>query len=106
QRKISEYLAFEINGTLVNTNNLFRITNLNAPSPYPLNDPATAVPRSQAAANLTRPVPITTVNGQFQATIGGNSYSGIARDVFMTETKGIGRYKAISMSLAKSKGAT
>ncbi|MFX8531450.1 hypothetical protein ABTM17_19135, partial [Acinetobacter baumannii] len=24
----------------------------------------------------------------------------------MTETKGIGRYKAISMSLAKSKGAT
>lgn len=106
QRKISEYLAFEINGTLVNTNNLFRITNLNAPAPYPLNDPATAVPRSTAAANLTRPVPITTVNGQFQASIGGNNYSGIARDVFMTETKGIGRYKAISMSLAKSKGTT
>lgn len=105
QRKISEALAFEINGTIVNTNNLFRIRNLNSASSYPLNDPATAVPRPTAAANLTRPVPIQTVNGQFEAVIGGQSYRGIARDVFMTETEGIGRYKAISMMLSKDKTA-
>jgi hypothetical protein len=105
QRKISEALAFEINGTIVNTNNLFRIRNLNAASSYPLDDPATATPRTPAAANLTRPVPIRTVNGQFEAIIGGTSYRGIARDVFMTETEGIGRYKAISMMLSKEKTA-
>ena len=106
QRKLSEELVFEINGTFVNTNNLFRIRNLNAAASYPLNDPATAVVRTTAAANLTRPVPIKTVNGQFEATIGGTSYRGIARDVFMTETKGKGRYKAISMTMTKNKGAT
>ncbi len=104
QRKITEELVFELNGTLVNTNNLFRITNLNAPAAYPLDDPATAVVRTTTAANLTRPVPITTVGGQFQATINGTSYKGIARDIFMTETKGKGRYKALSMTLTKNKG--
>ena len=104
QRKLTEDLVFEINGTLVNTNNLFRIRNLNSASSYPLDDPATAVVRTTTAANLTRPVPITTVNGQFQATIGGTSYKGIARDVFMTETEGKGRYKALSATLTKNKG--
>ncbi|MEO7394454.1 MAG: TonB-dependent receptor, partial [Chitinophagaceae bacterium] len=104
QRKISEELVFEVKGTLVNTYNLFRIRNLNAASSYPLNDPATAVARTTAVANLTRPVPIKTVNGQFEATIGGTSYRGIARDVFITETEGKGRYKALSMALTKNKG--
>ncbi len=105
QRKINEDLVFELNGTIVNTKNLFRIRNLNAASSYPLNDPATAVPRTTTAANLTRPVPIQTLNGQFEAIIGGTSYKGIGRDVFMTETKGKGRYKAISMTITKNKGA-
>ena len=104
QRKLNELLVFELNTTIVNTNNLFRIRNLNSASSYPLDDPATAVPRTTTAANLTRPVPIQTVNGQFEAIIGGTSYKGIGRDVFMTETKGIGRYKAISMALGKDKG--
>ena len=103
QRKINENLSFIIDGTFVNTNNLFRIRNLNAASTYTLTDPATAVVRTTAAANLTRPVPIKTVNGQFEATINGNSYRGIGRDVFMTETKGQGRYKALNFSLIKNK---
>ncbi|MEO6538398.1 MAG: TonB-dependent receptor [Ferruginibacter sp.] len=105
QRKITEDLSFIADAVYVATENLFRIRNLNAASSYPLNDAATATPRTTAAANLTRPVPIKTVNGQFEATIGGNSYRGIARDVFMTETKGKGRYKAMNFSLIKTKGA-
>ncbi len=106
QRKLSENLSFIVDGIYVETNNLFRITNLNAASTYNLDDPLTATVRTTTAANLTRPIPIKTVNGQFEAIIGGNSYRGIARDIFMTETKGIGRYKALNFSLIKSKGAT
>lgn len=105
QRKITEDLSFIADAVYVGTNNLFRIRNLNAASSYPLNDPANATVRTTAAANLTRPVPITTVNGQFEAAIGGNSLRGIARDVFVTETKGKGRYKALNFSLIKTKGA-
>ena len=104
ERKITNQLSFIADVVYVATNNLFRITNLNAASSYPLNDPATAVVRTTAAANLTRPVPIQTVGGQFVANIGGTNYSGIARDVFMTETKGKGRYKALNLSLIKAKG--
>ncbi len=105
QRKLTNELSFIVDAVYVATNNLFRITNLNAASSYPLNDPATAVVRTTAAANSTRPVPIQSVNGQFEAVIGGMNYKGIARDVFMTETKGKGRYKAINLSLIKAKGA-
>ena len=105
ERKITNELSFITDLVYVSTNNLFRITNLNAASSYPLNDPATAVVRTTAAANLTRPVPVKTVGGQFVTTIGGVDYSGIGRDVFMTETKGKGRYKAINLSLVKAKGA-
>ena len=105
ERKITSELSFVADLVYVATNNLFRITNLNAASSYPLDDPATAVPRTTAAANLTRPVPITTVGGQFVANIGGVNYNGIGRDVFMTETKGKGRYKALNLSLIKAKGA-
>lgn len=105
ERKITNELSFITDVIYVATNNLFRITNLNSASSYALNDPATAVVRTTTAANLTRPVPIKTVNGQFVATIGGVDYSGIGRDVFMTETKGKGRYKALNLSLVKAKGA-
>ncbi len=106
QRKITEELSFITDMTYIDTKNLFRITNLNSASSYPLNDPAATAAnvRTTAAANATRPVPIKTVNGQFEAQIGGNSYRGIARDVFMTETKGRGKYRAINFSMIKAKG--
>ena len=105
ERKLTNEVSFIIDLDYVATNNLFRITNLNAASSYTLNDPATATVRTTAAANLTRPVPIQTVSGQFVANIGGTNYGGIARDVFMTETKGKGRYKAMNLSLIKARGA-
>jgi outer membrane receptor protein involved in Fe transport len=104
QRKLDDETLFSIDVVHTRTENLFRITNLNSASSYPLNDPATAVPRSTVAANLTRPVPIKTVNGQFEAIIGGQSIRGIARDVFMTETKGKARYTAANFVLQKARG--
>lgn len=103
ERKITNELSFIVDLNYIETNDLFRITNLNSASSYPLNNAATAVVRTTTDANLTRPVPIKTVNGQFVATINGQDYSGIGRDVFMTETKGKGRYKALNLSLVKAK---
>jgi hypothetical protein len=103
ERKITNEISFLVDVNYVATNNLFRIRNLNSASAYPLNNPATATVRTTADANQTRPVPIKTVNGQFVATINGVDYSGIGRDVFMTETKGKGRYKALNLTLVKAK---
>ena len=106
ERKITEELSFITDLNYIDTRNLFRIRNLNSASSYPLNDPAATAAnvRTTVVANASRPVPIKTVNGQFEATIGGNSYRGIARDVFMTETKGRGKYRAINFSMIKAKG--
>ncbi len=106
QRKINEQLSFITDLNYVQTRNLFRITNLNSPSSYPLNDPAATAAnvRSVAAANASRPVPIVVVNGQPQAVINGVNYRGIARNVFMTETKGRGNYRAMNFSLIKARG--
>ena len=103
QRRVSDEVMFSIDVVHTRTNNLFRITNLNTSSPYPLGAGSTAV-RTTAAANLSRPVPIQTVNGQFEAIIGGQSLKGIARDVFMTETKGKARYTAANLVLQKARG--
>lgn len=106
QRKVSEDVFFVVDLVASRTNNLFRIRNLNAASSYVLN-PAAPVVRTQAAANLTRPVPISTNSaGQLQATINGQTFTGIARDVFMTETEGKARYYAANFVLQKSKAET
>ena len=105
QRKITEELSFITDLNYIYTRNLFRITNLNAASSYPLDATATAANvRTTTAANATRPVPIQVVNGQFEAVIGGVNYRGISRDVFMTETKGRGKYRSINFSMIKAKG--
>ena len=102
QRQLQNNLLFSIDLVASNTNNLFRITNLNAPTQY---DPLiSGTFRSTADANNTRPIPIKTVNGQFVATVGGQDLSGIARDVYMTETKGKARYTAANFSMVKTKG--
>lgn len=102
QRKVADNILFTVDLLTSRTNNLFRITNLNAPSEY--NPAITGTARTPAAANATRPIPIKTVNGQFQATVDGQDLSGIARDVYMTETKGKARYEAANFVLVKTKG--
>ena len=103
QRKINESTIFYVDFLASLTNNLFRITNLNTASSY-VPDPTNPVVRTRAAANLTRPTPITTdASGQFVTTISGQTFGGIARDVFMTETKGKARYYAANFVLQKDK---
>lgn len=104
EHKVDNEIIFSVDIVHTRTNNLFRITNLNTASSYPLNDPNNVIVRSTKDANLTRPVPIKTENGQFVAVIGGQTISGIARDVFMTETKGKARYTAANFVLQKVKG--
>ncbi|WP_026904433.1 TonB-dependent receptor [Pedobacter glucosidilyticus] len=106
QRKINENVLFYVDLVHTRTQNLYRITNLNAPK-TPFNLPANAPAESAKDpndANLDRPVPIVTVNGQFQAKIGSDQIGGIARDVFMTETEGKARYTAANFSMVKVKG--
>jgi outer membrane receptor protein involved in Fe transport len=67
--------------------NLFRLRDLNAPAPYPLDNPATATVRRQEDADATRPVP-----------------NGAARNVMMTETAGRSRYYALNVNLVKERG--
>lgn len=107
QRKVNENILFYVDLVHTRTNDLYRIKNLNAPQ-TPFNLPANAPAQSAKDpndANLDRPVQIVTVGGQFQAKIGADQISGIARDVFMTETDGIARYTAANFSMVKVKGA-
>jgi hypothetical protein len=104
QRKVDENILFYVDLVSSATNNLFRITNLNASTEY---DPSiTGTARTPANANTSRPVPIKTLSGQFVATVAGQDLNGIARDVYMTETKGKARYIAANFSLIKAKSAT
>ena len=80
--------------------NQFRTTNLNAPAPWDFNLSAQrGIARSTAAANLTRPLPI--VNGT--AVINGQTLTGVAQSVVMTEDKGRSRYTALSVNLQKDR---
>lgn len=80
--------------------NQFRTTNLNAPTPWDFNLSAQrGIARSTDAANLSRPLPI--VNGT--ATIGGQTLTGVARSVVMTEDKGRSRYTALSVNVQKDR---
>ncbi|MEZ4941239.1 MAG: TonB-dependent receptor [Saprospiraceae bacterium] len=78
---------------------LFRLRDLNAPAPYPLDDPANVQVRSGAAADLTRPVPIE--NGS--ATINGEQLTGVARSIVVSETEGEAEYLAASFNLQKDR---
>ncbi len=106
QRKLADNILFYADVVHTRTENLFRIQNLNAPRTprkFAVTDPKNSA-IDPVRANEDRPVPIKTVNGQFQATIGGLDYKGIARDVFMTQTDGKARYSAANFSFVKTQG--
>lgn len=79
--------------------NLFRLRNLNAAAEYTV-DPNNVIVRTQAEADATRPIPI--VNST--ATIDGQTISGVARNVIMSETEGKSRYCALSLNYQKARG--
>ncbi len=103
QRKISEQAVFYVDALYNRSENLFRLRNLNAPAPYPI-DPQQVVVRSAAAADLSRPVPIFTDASGSYAVQGGDTLRAIARNVVMTETAGSSNYYALNFTLQKDRG--
>jgi outer membrane receptor protein involved in Fe transport len=79
--------------------NLFRLRNLNAASEYTI-DPTNVVIRTIEEADATRPIPIV----GSAAIINGNTVTGVARNVVLSETEGKSRYYAMSLNYQKSKG--
>ena len=82
---------------------LFRLYNVNAPAPYPLNNPNKVVVRTQAEADSTRPVPIYTDSKGPYALINGDTLRGISRDVVMTQDKGKAEYYGATLSFSKTR---
>ena len=79
--------------------NLTRLRNLNAAAEYPI-DPNNVVIRTQAEADASRPIPIT--NGS--AILNGQTVTGIARNVIVSENEGKSRYYAMSLNYQKTRG--
>ena len=100
QQQLTKNTLFYIDVMHNRSNNLSRIQNLNAPEAY-LIDPDNVVVRSPDDADLTRPIPI--YESRF-AVVNGDTLTGIARNIVMTENKGKSRYYAASFNFTKVRG--
>lgn len=94
-------LLFYVDAMFNRSFNLFRLRDVNAPAPFPIN-PDNLVVRTPAAADATRPVPIYTDASGPYALVDGDTLRGIARNVMVTETAGEARYLALSFTLNKA----
>ena len=99
QLQLTEERLFFVDVVHNRGQNLTRLRNLNAAADYPV-DPNNVVIRTQAAADASRPIPIT--NGG--ATINGERVTGIARSVIVSENEGKSRYYAMSFNYQKTRG--
>lgn len=100
QHQLDEKRLFYIDVVYNRSEQLFRLRDLNAPAPYPLNDPAQVKVRTGAEADLTRPVPIQA--GGF-AVIDGQNRTGVARNIVVSETAGSARYIGASFNMQKDR---
>ncbi|MDR9418068.1 TonB-dependent receptor domain-containing protein [Gracilimonas sp.] len=103
QRQLGEDKLFYVDLMHSRSENLFRLPDLNAPAPYPLDDPNNVNVRTQQEADLTRPVPIYSDQNGTYSIVDGDTLRGIGRNVVMTETAGQSRYWAASLNLQKSR---
>lgn len=78
----------------------YRLRDLNTPSAWHNDDPQNVIVRTQAEADLTRPVAV--YPGGYSL-IDGDTLRGIARNVVMTETAGRSRYSALSVNFEKNR---
>lgn len=99
QLQVDENKLFYVDVVHNRGENLFRLKNLNAASEYVV-DPNNVIVRTPTEADATRPIPI--VNGT--AFINGQTVTGVARNVVMSETEGKSRYYAMSMNYQKARG--
>lgn len=102
QHKLSENSLFYVDLMHNRSYNLFRIRNLNAPAPYPIN-PENVVVRSGEEADRTRPIPIQSDGQGNYAEIDGAIVRGVARNVIMTESAGRSNYYAANFTLQQSR---
>lgn len=102
QKQLDDKRLFYVDVVRNESRNQFRLSDLNAPAPYPLDDPANVLVRTQAQADATRPVAIDP--GGF-AIIGSDTVRGVARNVVVSETAGKARYTALSLNFEKDRGA-
>lgn len=103
QHKLSENTIFYVDAMHNRSYNLFRVRNLNAPAPFPI-DPANVQVRTLADADATRATPIFTDASGSYTIIDGDTLRGVARNVVMTETAGRSNYYALNFTMQKEKG--
>ncbi len=109
QRQIDSRTLFYADAVLSLGRSLFRLRDLNAPTPYTIDVDAdgnpTRGPRSVADADLTRPNPIyTNTSGQI-TDASGNVLDGATRKILVSETGGTSTYRALTMNLVRETGA-
>lgn len=104
QYQIGKDRLFYVDLMYTRSGDLFRLRGVNAPSPYPLNNPNNVKVRTQAEADITRPVPIyTNASGSFTV-LNSDTLRGVARDVTMTEDKGKAIYLGATVTYRKDRG--
>lgn len=83
--------------------NLYRLRELNSPTPWPI-DPDNVQVRSQEAADATRPTPILQDgDGFYTPGPDGARLRGIARSIVMTETAGRSNYYALNLTYEQAR---
>jgi hypothetical protein len=103
QRKLNDQTIMYIDAMYNQSQNLFRLRNLNAPAAYRI-DPENVVARTTTQADGTRPIPIYTDARGGYTIIDADTLRGVARNVVMTETEGESNYYALNFTLQKSRG--
>ena len=98
QYQVSSKTLFYVDVMYNRSYDLFRLRNVNAVSEYTQTDPNNVVVRTPAQADATRPVPI---QADGSAVINGQTVTGVARNVVMTESAGRSRYMAASFNIRK-----
>ncbi len=88
QLQLDRKTLFYVDLVSARSYDLFRLRDLNAPAPYPI-DPNHVVVRTSAQADATRPVAVR---------------PGGARNIVVTETGGRSNYEGLSLNLVKDKG--
>ncbi len=103
QHKVNDHTLFYVDAMHNRSYKLFRIRNLNAPAPYPI-DPKNVVVRTTTEADATRPVPVFSDARGGYALLGGDTLRGIARNVVLTESQGRSNYYALNFTFQKDRG--
>ncbi|MEM9290976.1 MAG: TonB-dependent receptor [Acidobacteriota bacterium] len=87
QRQLRDDMLFYVDFIHTRSYNLFRLRDLNAPAPFPI-DPNNVQVRTQEEADATRPVALR---------------DGGARNIVISEAEGEARYRAATFTLVKSR---